>query len=107
MPIYFNDQTRCVNYDEIRSAQASIAVLAFRGDWVNRDLANISFPNSVEAVQFMDVKVADAHREVLPPDFQARTKRALARAEEEDQKIDTNEDGDPVVNFAKRRKAEE
>lgn len=114
VPIFFADGSKCVAYDEIRSSSAAIAVFSLRPDWVNAELGNISWPNSMSYLQMLTVGMARTDAAIEAPNFMG-----TAEEETEDAGIDftaqsnkrdasTDEEGDEddaVDSFvAKRRR---
>lgn len=97
MPVFFPDGTRCTDYNAVRSSTAAIVVMALRADWVNTDLGNISWPNTVELLQLLNVETSSADAKIEAPNFFAMSSK---------RKADGEGDGNvaaEVVDFVKRR----
>ena len=108
VPIFYADGSRVKQYDSVRGSSAAVVVYSLRGDWVNQDLGNISWPHQVEYMQLLTVTLARGDSVVTAPnllddeptgvEFVPKRARSDSDTEEEDE-------GEGVEGFvAKRRK---
>lgn len=68
LPVFFANGDRCDDYDSLRSSEACIIVISLRGDWVSRELQNISFPNRLLYLQLLSVGLSQSN-DINAPNF--------------------------------------
>lgn len=96
LPVFFANGAKCTEYDSLRSSEACIMVMRLAGDWVSRELQNISFPNRLMYLQMLSVGLSQSN-DIEAPNFMEDDDAAASPDDAEDFTANSDEEDDAAA----------